>query len=86
MDQVGIRQDEDWQLADTMQAHSVWHQHVSRRRARLAPKRPIADAMIGAFSVRFAGLLTRNANDFRRMFPKLRIVQPLARDAPTDCP
>jgi predicted nucleic acid-binding protein len=76
MERVGIRQDEDWQLADTVQAHGAWYRHISRRRTRLAPKRPIADALIGAFSLRFSGLLTRNETDFRRMFPKLKIVQP----------
>lgn len=76
LDQVGIRCDEDWQLSDTEQAHTAWHHHVGRRRARFVPKRPVADVLIGAFALRFDGLLTRNPDDFRRLLPSLKLVEP----------
>ncbi|MBM3833050.1 MAG: type II toxin-antitoxin system VapC family toxin [Verrucomicrobia bacterium] len=40
------------------------------------PKRPLADILIGAFALRFDGLLTRNETDFRSVFSQLTIVSP----------
>jgi predicted nucleic acid-binding protein len=74
--QVGILCDDAWQFSDTTNAHGVWNQHVKQRRARLVAKRPVADVLIGAFALRFDGLLTRNPRDFRRMLPGLKLVEP----------
>jgi predicted nucleic acid-binding protein len=48
---------------------------VARRTAK-APKRPLADILIGAFTSRCDGILTRNKSDFRTVFPKLAITAP----------
>jgi predicted nucleic acid-binding protein len=73
---VGIGFDEDWQLLDTLAAHAAWHRVIRRRRAGDGGRRPVADALIGAFACRFQGLLTRNPDDFAPVFPGLRIVTP----------
>jgi len=65
-----------WTWQDTIAAHRAWEAHVAGRRARSAPRRPIADVLIGAFAGRFDGLVTRNAKDFRRVFPSLPIAEP----------
>ena len=67
---------EAWTQADSEEAHRVWHRYVSARRAVQAPKRPIADVLIGAFATRFDGILTRNESDFRQVFPNLAITVP----------
>lgn len=67
---------ESWQVEDTIAAHLAWYRYVTASRLGGYPKRPIADILIGAFSARFEGLLTRNANDYRKLFPALRIVSP----------
>lgn len=63
-----------WTTADTQSAHQMWHDFVARRRAGLAVKRPIADGLIAAFAARFQGLITRNADDFRKIAPNLPLV------------
>lgn len=57
-------------------AHRAWHRHIRRKRAGEAPKRPVADVLIGALAMNRDGLLTRNAADFRALFPALRIRVP----------
>jgi hypothetical protein len=73
-----IEFEEAWQTRDTEHAARAWARHILDRRAVPAriPKRPVADALIGAYSSRFDGLLTRNADDFRKLYPKLRLVAP----------
>jgi len=39
-------------------------------------KRPVADVLIGGFALRFDGLITRNTDDFRKLFPALRLIRP----------
>jgi len=73
---LGIGCREDWTWDDTKSATGAWSLHVRKRRAKQAPKRPVADIMIGAFASRFQGLLTRNAEDFNKVFPNLTIVEP----------
>ena len=46
------------------------------RRAGPVPKRPLADVLIGAFALRFQGILTRNDADFRQLFPTLNLLTP----------
>ena len=73
---LGVAWPEEWTLADTLAAQQAWHRYVMARRAGRMPKRPIADVLIGAFASRFDGILTRNAVDFRLIFPALNIVVP----------
>ena len=47
-----------------------------KKRLQDVPKRPVADVMIGAFSSRFDGLITRNQNDFTPWFPKMKLIVP----------
>ena len=40
-------------------------------------KRPIADVMIGAYALQKGGLITRNEDDFRSLYPTLNIYNPV---------
>jgi len=73
---LGIDYREDWTWEDTKQANAAWSRHVHRRRAKQAAKRPVADVLIGAFALRFNGLLTRNSADFASLLETLKIVEP----------
>jgi len=73
---VGVAFREPWTFQDSRAAHASWAQHIRRRRTGAAPKQPIADVLIGAFACRFEGIITRNASDFRRLFPSLQIAEP----------
>ena len=57
-------------------AVSAWNRHVQRKRSGKAARRPVADVMIGALAQANDGLITRNADDFRALFPSLNIVTP----------
>ena len=72
----GISHSEAWTAADTDAAHQAWNSYVKSRRADKVPKRPVADILIGGFAINRKGLVTRNAPDFRRWFPKLAIREP----------
>ena len=65
-----------WTQTDTEEAHRAWQRYVAARRATNAPKRPLADILIGAFASRFDGILTRNESDFRTVFPSLTVTAP----------
>ena len=73
---TGVAWTEPWTDADTAQAFAGWNDYVARRKLKKLPRRPLADALIGAFAFRFDGLLTRNPADFRSVFPNLTIVEP----------
>jgi hypothetical protein len=73
---LGIPIPAEWTWSDTVSAHAAWHRHVLAKRGGHAVRRPLADLLIGAFSERFDGLITRNEADFRPTFPALRIVTP----------
>ncbi len=73
---VGIRFTESWTPEDTLAAFHAWNAHVRRRRRGEGSRRPIADLLIGAFSLRFQGLVTRNPADFRTAFPGLTLHDP----------
>jgi len=73
---LGIDYREDWTWEDTRRATAAWSAHVHKRRAKQAPKRPVADVLIGAFAIRFRGLLTRNSADFASLHASLKIVEP----------
>ena len=61
-------------------AHKAWYEHVMRKRAGEVKKRPIADVMIGAYALEKGGLITRNEEDFRSLYPTLRILNPTKMD------
>jgi predicted nucleic acid-binding protein len=73
---LGVSWPETWTQVDTEEAHRAWHRYVGARRTAKVPKRPLADILIGAFAVRFDGILTRNECDFRTVFPRLAIAAP----------
>ena len=58
-------------------AHKAWHEHVLRKRKGGTLKRPIADVMIGAYALQKGGLITRNEDDFRSLYPDLTIYNPI---------
>jgi predicted nucleic acid-binding protein len=68
---VGAAYHESWRWEDTLRAHAAWYEHVRKKRAGHARKRPLADVLIGAFACRFQGLLTRNPDEFRATFQDL---------------
>jgi predicted nucleic acid-binding protein len=51
--------------------------YASERRARRSGRRPVADVLIGALARRHAGLITRHVDDFRGLYPGLRLVNPI---------
>src|ERR1035441_7988720 len=73
---LGLSWPEAWTQSDTEEAHHAWHRYVAGRRTARVPKRPLADILIGALASRCDGILTRNASDFRTVFPKLVIAAP----------
>jgi predicted nucleic acid-binding protein len=73
---LAISISEHWLTGDTDTAHQLWHEHQLRRRTTAQPKRPIADVLIAAFALRFQGIITRNATDFRKLAPGLVILEP----------
>ena len=58
-------------------AHKAWYEHVVRKRKGEVTKRPIADVMIGAYALQKGGLITRNEDHFRSLYPTLNIYNPM---------
>jgi len=73
LQQINVDCRENWTWQDTEHAHTAWNRYVQKKRKGEIPRRPIADIQIGSFSERFQGLLTRNQDDFKSVFPKLAI-------------
>lgn len=73
---IGVEFDFCGDEAAVVTAYKAWNDHVLRKRAGSAKKRPIADVMIGAYAVAKGGLVTRNEDDFRRLFHNLGIINP----------
>lgn len=73
---VGARSHEPWTWQDTLTTHDAWGRFTRTRRERNLPRRPIANILIGAYASRFAGIITRNPNDFRAVFPRLALRVP----------
>jgi len=73
---LGIDFEEIWDVSDTENAAAAWAEHILKRRSGGGLKRPVADVLIGSFALRFEGLITRNAKDFQKLFPNLRVVEP----------
>ncbi|ACB77230.1 type II toxin-antitoxin system VapC family toxin [Opitutus terrae] len=76
LDQAGITYAEPWTPTDTESAHAAWNTYVMAKRQSRTGKRPVADILIGAFAVNRTGLVTRNAADFTRWFPRLKVREP----------
>ena len=57
-------------------AVAAWNSHVQHKRSSKVARRPVADILIGALAQANDGLITRNASDFRALFPSLNIVTP----------
>ena len=73
---VGAEADSPWLAQDTERAAEAWVRYVSLKRAGKSTARPIADILIGAFSLRFDGLVTRNPTHFASYFPSLELIDP----------
>lgn len=65
-----------WEWADTLAAVEAWNRYVNLKRENKTGRKPIADIQIGAFAMRFDGLITRNGDDFKTLFPGLEIKEP----------
>ena len=76
LDALWIRRDFGLDLNGVLAAHGWWYEHILRKRKGEAPKRPLADVLIGAYALQKGGLITRNESDFRTLFPKLPIYNP----------
>jgi len=76
LESIGVHWTHSWTWPDTVAAYDAWHHYIHRRHRDRISKRPIADILIGAFAMRFDGLLTRNIKDFGGLLPDLRLEQP----------
>jgi predicted nucleic acid-binding protein len=76
LESIGANWMHSWTWPDTIAAYRAWHGYILDRRHGRISKWPIADILIGAFAIRFGGLLTRNIKDFRNLFPDLRLEEP----------
>ena len=63
-------------MDSVLAAHHAWYEHVLRKRKGEVAKRPIAEVMIGAYALSKGGLITRNEDDFRSLYPTLKIYNP----------
>ena len=77
LDELWISYDFGGNKEAVLAAHKAWYEHVLRKRAGDVKKRPIADVMIGAYALEKGGLITRNEEDFRSLYPSLRIFNPV---------
>lgn len=74
---IGVDYRQDWLWEDTLRAHEAWNDFVQRKRTGRLAKRPLADILIGAFAMRYQGLLTRNPDDFKSVFSGLTLRTPV---------
>jgi len=74
--EIGIDLPPGFNEDDLSFAHAAWNEHIQRKRSGKAARRPVADIMIGALAQANDGLITRNVDDFRTLFPALTIVSP----------
>ena len=74
--EIGVELPPGTSESDLSAAHAAWNRLVQRKRTGKAARRPVADVMIGALAEVNDGLITRNAANFRSLFPKLNIVVP----------
>ena len=74
--EIGIDLPPSFTEDDLSLAHAAWNDHIQRKRSGKAARRPVAYVMIGALAKANDGLITRNADDFRALFPSLNIITP----------
>ena len=74
--EIGIDRPPEFSEDALSLAHAAWNDHIQRKRSGKTARRPVADIMIGALAQANDGLITRNASDFRTLFPALTIVSP----------
>jgi predicted nucleic acid-binding protein len=74
--ELGIDLDFAGQRDAILAAHQAWYAHICRKRMGAIAKRPIADVLIGAYAQTMGGLITRNEDDFRSLYPTLTIFNP----------
>lgn len=72
----GVSSREPWTPEDTHASAEGFHRYVQLKRSGQTSKRPVADLMIGGFATRFRGLVTRNPEDFKPFYSKLKLVEP----------
>ena len=73
---VGVSLPADWSWTDTLEAHAAWARFIRLKRRGKVPRRPLADILIGAYAADRDGLVTRNPDDFRPVFPNLSLAVP----------
>lgn len=73
---VGVALPAEWSWADTLAAYAAWDRFIRLRRRGDAPRRPLADILIGAHAAGRDGLVTRNPDDFAPVFPDLPLAVP----------
>ena len=76
LSEIGVSIDFEGKKDIVLAAHRAWFDHIQRKRKGEVVKRPIADVMIGAYAESKGGLITRNEDDFRALFPNLEILNP----------
>lgn len=76
LDGMWIQRDFNGSKDAVLLAHKAWHEHILRKRAGVVRRRPIADVLIGAYAMQRGGLITRNEDDFRALYPNLTIFNP----------
>jgi hypothetical protein len=73
---VGVALPAEWSWVDTLAAHAAWERFIRLKRQGRIARRPLADILIGAHAAGRHGLVTRNPDDFRPVFPELPIAVP----------
>ena len=82
LSQLGIAGDLGWLHHDTITAQVAWTRwRIRRKEDPTLPRRPVSDVLIGAWASRHRGLITRNPQDFRVIFPDLTLLVPGAETA-----
>lgn len=74
--ELGIELPNGFDTSDLPLAHAAWYRHIQKERQGKSTRRPIADVLIGALALANDGLITRNAKDFKALFPNLNIIVP----------
>ena len=76
LSEIGISLDFEGKKDIVLTADRAWYDHIRRKRKGEGVMRPIADVMIGAYAESKGGLITRNEDDFRVLYPNLAIFNP----------
>ena len=76
LDSIWVGRNFDGNRDAVLAAHRAWNAHVQRKRAGEVMRRPIADVLIGAYALKKGGLITRNEDDFKVLYPNLPILNP----------